>query len=97
MEIRTIRGFRDILPPEAKKWEYMEGTARKILLLFGFKEIRLPILEKTPLFARSIGETTDIVEKEMYTFIDRNGEKLTLRPEAVEKDHKKAGTANSGR
>ena len=83
MEIRTIRGFRDILPPEAKKWEYMEGTARKILLLFGFKEIRLPILEKTPLFARSIGETTDIVEKEMYTFIDRNGEKLTLRPEAT--------------
>ena len=83
MEIQAIRGFRDILPAEALKWNYMEETAREILLLFGFKEIRLPILEKTNLFARSIGESTDIVEKEMYTFIDRNGEYLTLRPEAT--------------
>jgi len=83
MEIQAIRGFRDILPAEALKWNYMEETAREILFLFGFKEIRLPILEKTPLFARSIGETTDIVEKEMYTFIDRNGQNLSLRPEAT--------------
>ncbi len=81
--IQTIRGFRDILPEEAHKWWYVESTAREILGLFGFKEVRLPILEQTALFARSIGETTDIVEKEMYSFVDKGGNSLSLRPEAT--------------
>jgi histidyl-tRNA synthetase len=81
--IQTIRGFRDILPEEAQKWWYVERTAREIIGLFGFKEVRLPILEQTALFARSIGETTDIVEKEMYSFVDKSGDSLSLRPEAT--------------
>ncbi|MFA4916111.1 MAG: histidine--tRNA ligase [Syntrophales bacterium] len=84
MEIITaIKGFKDILPQETGKWRYIEEMARKIFTDFGFREIRVPILEKTELFQRSIGETTDIVEKEMYTFLDRGGEYLTLRPEAT--------------
>ena len=84
MEIITaVKGFKDILPQETGKWQHVEKTARKIFADFGFKEIRIPILEKTELFQRSIGETTDIVEKEMYTFLDRGGEYLTLRPEAT--------------
>ncbi|MCD6320296.1 MAG: histidine--tRNA ligase [Candidatus Desulfofervidaceae bacterium] len=83
MRIQTIRGFRDILSEEAGKWRYVEDTAREVLDWFGFKEVRLPILEKTSLFARSIGENTDIVEKEMYTFTDKSGDSLTLRPEAT--------------
>ncbi len=81
--IQTIRGFRDILPRDIILWQKIEQTASKLFDHFGFREIRLPILEKTELFARSIGETTDIVEKEMYTFPDRKGDKLTLRPEAT--------------
>ena len=81
--IKAVRGFKDILPEEAEKWVYLENLARKFFINYGFREIRLPILEKTELFARSIGETTDIVEKEMYTFLDRNRESLTLRPEAT--------------
>jgi len=84
MEIITaVKGFKDILPQEAGKWRYIEETARKIFTEFGFREIRIPILEKTELFKRGIGETTDIVAKEMYTFLDRGGEYLTLRPEAT--------------
>ena len=84
MEIITaIRGFKDILPAETGKWQYIEKIAREILANFGFREIRVPILEKTELFKRSIGESTDIVEKEMYTFLDRSDEYLTLRPEAT--------------
>jgi histidyl-tRNA synthetase len=84
MEIITaIRGFKDILPTETGKWQYIEKIAREILANFGFREIRIPILEKTELFKRSIGESTDIVEKEMYTFLDRGDEYLTLRPEAT--------------
>lgn len=83
MPITAIRGFRDILPYEIGKWQFLEGAARDIFHLFGFKEIRTPLLEKTELFSRAIGEATDIVEKEMYTFIDRNGESITLRPEAT--------------
>ena len=84
MEIITaVRGFKDILPGETERWQFVEETARKIFSDFGFKEIRVPVLEKTELFRRSIGETTDIVEKEMYTFEDRGGESLTLRPEAT--------------
>ncbi len=81
--IKAIRGFKDILPGETEKWVYLENLARKFFLNYGFREIRLPVLEKTELFARSIGETTDIVEKEMYTFLDRSQESLTLRPEAT--------------
>ncbi len=81
--IQSIRGFRDILPGESRLWHGIEETARALFADFGFQEIRLPILEKTALFARSIGETTDIVEKEMYTFADRKGDLVTLRPEAT--------------
>ncbi len=83
MHITAIKGFKDILPDEAAVWRRVETVAREVVGRFGFQEIRVPILEKTVLFARSIGETTDIVEKEMYTFVDRNGESLTLRPEGT--------------
>ena len=83
MAIRAIKGINDILPDVVGKWQLVESVARRIFSNFGFQEIRIPIIEKTELFARSIGETTDIVEKEMYTFPDRNGQLLTLRPEAT--------------
>lgn len=83
MEIRSVRGFKDILPEEIDKWQFVEQTARDVFQHFGYTEIRIPILEKTELFARGIGEATDIVEKEMYTFTDRSGTSLTLRPEAT--------------
>ena len=83
MAITSIKGINDILPDVVGKWQLVESTARRIFSNFGFQEIRIPILEKTELFARSIGESTDIVEKEMYTFPDRNGQLLTLRPEAT--------------
>jgi histidyl-tRNA synthetase len=81
--IQLIRGFKDILPGEVELWQAVESVARQLLEDFGFKEIRIPIMERTELFARSIGEDTDIVEKEMYTFADRKGELITLRPEAT--------------
>jgi len=81
--IQAIKGMNDILPDQIHWWQLVEQTARDILENFGYREIRTPILEKTALFARSIGENTDIVEKEMYTFSDRKGELLTLRPEAT--------------
>jgi histidyl-tRNA synthetase len=81
--IQLIRGFKDILPGEVELWQAVETVARKLLEDFGFKEIRIPIMERTELFARSIGEDTDIVEKEMYTFPDRKGDLITLRPEAT--------------
>jgi histidyl-tRNA synthetase len=81
--IKAIRGFNDILPDEIGKWQYVEETARKVFEGFGFSEIRIPIMERTELFSRGIGEATDIVEKEMYTFTDRSGNSLTLRPEAT--------------
>jgi histidyl-tRNA synthetase len=83
MEIKAIRGFNDILPSEIGKWQFVEKTAREVFEGFGFSEIRIPVLEKTELFSRGIGEATDIVEKEMYTFTDRGGSSLTLRPEAT--------------
>lgn len=83
MAITGIKGINDILPDVVGKWQLVESAARRIFSNFGFQEIRIPILEKTELFARSIGESTDIVEKEMYTFPDRNGQLLTLRPEAT--------------
>ncbi|MBW6485705.1 MAG: histidine--tRNA ligase [Syntrophobacterales bacterium] len=82
-KINSVRGFRDILPPETDKWRRVEETAHEVFRTFGFREIRVPLLEKTELFRRGIGESTDIVEKEMYTFIDRGEESLTLRPEAT--------------
>lgn len=81
--IKLVRGFKDILPTETALWQYVEATGRELLEDFGFAELRIPILEKTELFARSIGAGTDIVEKEMYTFTDRKGDSLTLRPEAT--------------
>ena len=81
--MQTIRGFRDILPEQIALWQKVEQEAAALFESFGYREIRIPIVEKTALFARSIGETTDIVEKEMYTFEDRKGEMLTLRPEAT--------------
>lgn len=84
MEIITaVKGFKDILPPETDKWRHIEETAKDVFRAFGFSEIRVPLLEKTELFRRGIGESTDIVEKEMYTFLDRGEESLTLRPEAT--------------
>ncbi len=80
---RAIRGMNDILPPVSATWQYLESVVRDVVESYGYDEIRLPLLEYTDLFARSIGEVTDIVEKEMYTFLDRNGESLTLRPEAT--------------
>ncbi|MEN6623418.1 MAG: histidine--tRNA ligase [Smithella sp.] len=82
-KITVIKGFKDILPEDTPRWVKLESTARNVFSSFGFREIRIPILEKTELFKRSIGETTDIVEKEMYTFRDRGEEMLTLRPEAT--------------
>jgi histidyl-tRNA synthetase len=83
MEIKAIRGFNDILPDEIGKWQFVEKIAREVFEGFGLSEIRIPILERTELFSRGIGEATDIVEKEMYTFADRSGNSLTLRPEAT--------------
>ncbi|OGP93615.1 MAG: histidine--tRNA ligase [Deltaproteobacteria bacterium RBG_16_47_11] len=83
METKAIRGFNDVLPEEIGKWQFVEKTAREVFEGFGFSEIRIPILERTELFSRGIGEATDIVEKEMYTFTDRSGNSLTLRPEAT--------------
>jgi histidyl-tRNA synthetase len=83
MKIQSIRGVKDILPGEIEKWQWVESVAHRVFSRYGFKEIRIPIFEKTPLFSRSIGETTDIVEKEMYTFSDRGGEQITLRPEGT--------------
>ncbi|MGB8993429.1 MAG: histidine--tRNA ligase [Desulfobaccales bacterium] len=81
--IKAIRGMRDILPPDTARWQWVESVAREVFDLYGYREIRLPLLERTELFARSIGVETDIVAKEMYTFADRKGESLTLRPEAT--------------
>ena len=81
--IQAVRGMNDILPDETPLWRYLEETLREVLEAYSYREIRLPIVEKTELFKRTIGEVTDIVEKEMYTFDDRNGDSLTLRPEGT--------------
>lgn len=83
MAITAIRGFNDILPPDSDLWRKIENEANGVFSSYGFSEIKAPVVEKTELFQRSIGETTDIVEKEMYTFPDRHGESLTLRPEGT--------------
>src|SRR5690554_3671180 len=75
--------MNDILPQEIAAWQFLEQQARQIFRTYGFKEIRVPVVEKTELFSRSIGETTDIVEKEMYTFEDKGNNSITLRPEGT--------------
>lgn len=82
-KLQAIRGMNDLLPDESGQWQYLENTLKSILQQYSYREIRFPIVESTDLFKRSIGEVTDIVEKEMYTFDDRNGDSLTLRPEGT--------------
>ena len=88
--VKPIRGMNDVLPETTHRWQHVENTAREVLHSYGYREIRIPLLERTELFKRSIGEVTDIVEKEMYTFEDRKGASITLRPEAT------AGVVRSG-
>ncbi len=83
MKIPSVKGFHDVLPGESARWSWIEQQARDLCARYGFAEIRIPIVERTELFSRSIGDTTDIVEKEMYTFEDRDGSSLTLRPEGT--------------
>jgi histidyl-tRNA synthetase len=83
MAVSGIKGFNDILPENIAVWQYIEETARRIFERYGFSEIRVPIMEKTDLFCRSIGDDTDIVEKEMYTFTDKGDNRVTLRPEGT--------------
>ena len=75
--------MNDLLPNEVNDWQQIEAVAKSVLSAYGYQEVRFPILEKTELFARSIGQVTDIVEKEMYSFEDRNGDYLSLRPEGT--------------
>jgi histidyl-tRNA synthetase len=81
--IQAVRGMNDLLPEQVRLWQRVESAARNVLGAYGYAEMRFPILERTELFARSIGDVTDIVEKEMYTFEDRNGDSLSLRPEGT--------------
>jgi len=82
--LKAVRGMNDVLPDEAVLWEHFEDTVRGVFRRYGYRNLRVPIVEATPLFVRAIGEVTDVVEKEMYTFDDRlNGDSLTLRPEAT--------------
>ena len=81
--IKAIRGMNDILPAQTPLWQFFEAQVKSVFDQYGYQEIRMPIAEKTDLFCRSIGEATDVVEKEMYTFADRNGDNMTLRPEGT--------------
>lgn len=83
ISVQAVRGMNDILPAESARWQYLEAAIARVLQHYGYGEIRMPIVEKTQLFTRSIGEVTDIVEKEMYTFDDRGGDQLSLRPEGT--------------
>ena len=83
MKMQSIRGMNDLLPEQSPTWRYVETVVNGLLARYGYREIRFPILEQTELFARAVGEVTDIVEKEMYTFEDRNGDLLSLRPEGT--------------
>ncbi len=82
-KLQAIRGMNDILASETPHWQFVEATVRRLFGSYGYGEIRMPIVEFTELFKRGVGEVTDIVEKEMYTFSDRNGESMTLRPEGT--------------
>ena len=81
MKIQSIKGTKDILYPEVLRWQALEKTCHRLFSIYGYREIRTPIIEHTPLFVRSIGKTTDIVEKEMYTFMDKAERDICLRPE----------------
>ena len=81
--IQSLRGMNDLLPEHSPIWRYLENKVQNLLQGYGYQEIRFPLLESTELFKRSIGEVTDIVEKEMYTWLDRNGDSVTLRPEGT--------------
>ena len=83
MKIQSIRGMNDLLPEQSATWQYLERTVAEVLASYSYREIRFPILEQTELFKRAVGEVTDIVEKEMYSFDDRNGDSLSLRPEGT--------------
>ncbi|EAS65378.1 histidyl-tRNA synthetase [Photobacterium angustum S14] len=82
-QIQAIRGMNDCLPTQSPLWQKVEGTVKQVISAYGYNEVRMPIVESTHLFKRAIGEVTDVVEKEMYTFEDRNGDSLTLRPEGT--------------
>lgn len=84
---RAIRGTQDVLPADSYKWQHVEQTALSIARDFGFREIRTPVFEHTELFQRSVGETTDVVQKEMYTFSDKGGRSISLRPEGTAARH----------
>ena len=79
----AIKGTQDALPKESYKWNYIESVAKDVASQFNFKEIRTPVFEKTELFQRGVGDTTDVVQKEMYTFDDKGGRSITLRPEGT--------------
>ena len=82
--IKAVKGMNDILPPESARWEWFEDIVRRLMRRYAYQNVRTPILEHTPLFVRGLGEVTDIVEKEMYSFTDSmNGDPLTLRPEGT--------------
>ena len=81
--IQRPKGTKDLLPEESYKWQYVERKVSNILENYGFKEIRVPVFEYTELFQRGVGETTDVVQKEMYTFDDKGGRSITLRPEGT--------------
>lgn len=82
-KFQSVRGFNDVLPADAPWWQFLQQTAQSAFAAYGYGEIRLPLIEQTALFARSIGEVTDIVEKEMFSFVDREGDSLSLRPEGT--------------
>ncbi|MDE7438924.1 MAG: histidine--tRNA ligase [Clostridia bacterium] len=97
--INIAKGMKDVLPSQSYKWQYIEATAREVAHSFGFKEIRTPVLEHTELFLRGVGDTTDIVKKEMYTFIDKGNRSVTLKPEGtagVARSFVENGMANEG-
>ena len=79
--IKSLKGTEDILPPKSELWHYLDGVARNVFIKYGYKEIRTPVIEATPLFIRGVGKDTDIVQKQMYTFLDQGGRNICLRPE----------------
>jgi len=81
--LKALRGTKDILPEEARMWQHIEASSRYIFSIYGYNEIRTPVIEEASLFIRSIGDATDIVQKEMYVFTDRGGRQIALRPEAT--------------
>jgi len=80
---KSIKGTQDVLPGDSHKIQFLESSAKEIAANFGFREIRTPVFEHTELFQRGVGDTTDVVQKEMYTFLDKGGRSITLRPEGI--------------